>query len=179
MEQIYGRHNFHKHTFCVFTEAPKSAIDGLNPNYTSDSGSVYYFTEIGVYRLSNHWGRAAKCKWRLQASGDAYDKRIRLGYANWKDFHDDNSHQKLYFIEVDFMLKTAAYQHVNNFQSESKPFLRTASEASKTIKIIRNIFHSDGWAKYYSGEIDTLREKIISELVNTNKTLPKIKAGLL
>ncbi|MDI1255371.1 MAG: hypothetical protein PSV16_04660 [Flavobacterium sp.] len=174
----YNRNNFHKHTFCVFNEVNFSEIASKQPNYTSDSGSAYYFTDEGVFRLSNHWGRAAKCKWRLQSTQD-YDKRLRLGYAKWTDFQDDNSSEKLYFIEVDFEAKTAAYQHKNNFIGTELPIFRTASDASKMIKQIRNLLYSEDWARHFDMKIDDLREVIVSELVSTSKTLQQIKSGLL
>ncbi|MGK4568638.1 hypothetical protein [Flavobacterium sp. 3HN19-14] len=123
-------------------------------------------------------GRAAKCKWRLQSSQE-YDKRLRLGYANWMAFHDDNSSEKLYFIEVDFEAKTAAYQHKNNFQGTELPVFRSASDASKMIKQIRNLLHSENWAKHFETGIDDLRKVIITELISTSKTLQKIKSELL
>ena len=62
---IYTKHNFHKHTFCLFQQVDNSVLTDLKLSYKSNSGSEYYFTEIGVYRKSNHWGRAANCRWRL------------------------------------------------------------------------------------------------------------------
>jgi len=174
----YNRNNFHKHTFCVFNETDFSEIGDKKPDYTSSSGSAYYFTTAGVFRLSNHWGRAAKCKWRLQSAQD-YDRRLRLGYAKWSDFHDDNSSEKLYFIEVDFEAKTAAYQHKNNFQGIGLPVFRTASDASKMIKQIRNLLHSEDWGRHFNRETDDLRKVIITELMATSKTLQQVKSGLL
>ena len=68
MSKTYNKTNFHKHTFCIFKEVDFETIQNLKPNYKSKSGSSYFFTDQGVYRLSNHWGRAANCKWRLEIS---------------------------------------------------------------------------------------------------------------
>ena len=68
--KTYNKTNFHKHTFCIFHEVDFDVVKELKPNYTSKSGSSYYFVESGVYRFSNHWGRAANCKWRLSRNSE-------------------------------------------------------------------------------------------------------------
>ena len=64
-QKKYNKNNFHKHTFCEFTEVDATTISNIEWHYKSKSGSGYCFTEQGVYRISNHWGRAANCRWRL------------------------------------------------------------------------------------------------------------------
>ena len=61
----FTRNNFFKNTYCVFKGVRLREISRRKPHYRSESGSTYYYTTNGVYRLSNHWGRAAKCNWRL------------------------------------------------------------------------------------------------------------------
>ncbi len=178
MAKIYDSTNFHKHTFCVFKELPLGAISSLNVNYKSKSGSSYYFTKKGVFRLSNHWGRAANCKWRLQNIGFPSNGRTKLGYANWVDFHPDNNTEKLYFIEADYDLGVVHYEHKNAAITDSQSVLRTASETEKIIKQIRHLFHTDGWAKHYSMEINLLRRKITQQLIDSTKTLQQIKSEL-
>lgn len=60
------------------------------PDYTSHSGSDYWYTETGVIRYSDHWGsEIASCNWYLdgeeQSSFDDQDG-WRYGYAAWNDF---------------------------------------------------------------------------------------------
>jgi len=101
--KTYNKNNFHSHTFCIFQEVGLEELQNLSLNYKSKSGSCYYFTKTGVYRLSNHWGRAANCKWRLINDKDNINSnRTKLGYANWSDFYPDNDYEKLYFIKVDY-----------------------------------------------------------------------------
>lgn len=174
----YNRNNFHKHTFCVFTEVAVDAVLGLKLGYKSKSGSSYCFTDDGVYRSSNHWGRAANCKWRLQSDDKNTASRQRIGFAKWSEFHADNDFEKLYFIEVDFENQTANYQHKSNL-TNPEAVLRSASQTEKIIKQIRNLFASDNWAKHYDIGIDELRKRIISALVTTEKPLHQIKSELL
>lgn len=177
--KTYNRTNFHQHTFCVFQEVSFDVIQNLNPNYKSKSGSSYYFSEMGVYRLSNHWGRAANCKWRLESNLAHSTNRTRLGYANWTSFHNDNDIEKLYFIEIDFEAKTVHYFHKNSNIAPEKAMLRTASETMKTIKTIRNLFENEAWAKYFeNNNIEILRKQIISQLVETNLSVLEIKRTL-
>ncbi|MFY0482934.1 hypothetical protein ACI6PS_10015 [Flavobacterium sp. PLA-1-15] len=177
-DKIYNKTNFHRHTFCVFKEVKLEQLIGLKPNYNSKSGSSYYFTSDGVYRVSNHWGRAANCKWRLQSLEEVSSDRTRAGYANWNEFHTDNDLQKLYFIEVDFDSNSVNYNHIGN-QTEIQAMLRTASETTKRIKQIRLLFKSDDWAKHLDyDDFESLRKHIIQQLISTDKSLQEIKKAL-
>jgi len=173
--KIYNRTNFHRHTFCVFKEVNLSELAGLKPNYTSKSGSSYYFSDNGVYRVSNHWGRAAKCKWRLQALTNSSSDRTKAGYANWTEFHPDDDVRKLYFIEVDFDTNTVNYNHIGTNPGVLS-MLRTASETAKRIKQIRLLIKSDEWAKHLDfDDLEDARKQIIQELIMTDMTLQELK----
>lgn len=175
--KIYNRFNFYRHTFCVFREAYLSAIENKTVDYKSKSGSSYYFTEIGVYRLSNHWGRAANCKWRLE-SHNSNTSRTKLGFALWTDFHTDNDTEKLYFITVDFENQTVHYQHKDSTEYNDTLILRSAPAVTKTIKEIRNLFENESWAKHYDIPMATLRSTIIHKLLTTDTSLLEIKRAL-
>ena len=174
--KIYNRSNFHKHTFCIFTEVEIGAIGNSKPDFTSKSGSSYYFTETGVYRRSNHWSRVANCRWRLEGNV-SNASRTKLGFALWSSFHRDNDFEKLYFITVDYQNKTASYNHKATAENTCV-FLRNASETSKTIKQIRNLFETGSWAKYLEGDIEILRKKIIEKLRTTDLPLNEIRRFL-
>jgi hypothetical protein len=155
-----------------------SLVVNQNPDYTSKSGSSYYFAENGVYRLSNHWGRAANCKWRLQTQKTTNLSRTKLGFAQWNAFYSDNDTEKLYFITVDFETQTVHYQHKESADYQYKFQLRTASETTKVIKEIRNLLTSEGWAKHFDCPIEALRKAIIEQLITTNESLIDIKRKL-
>ena len=175
---FYHRNNFHKNTFCIFTEAELTAVAGLKPGYKSKSGSSYYFTETGVYRLSNHWGRAANCKWRLQTAFKS-ENRTKLGFALWTAFHRDNDSEKLYFIEADFKTNSVHFQHKDGGNFKSGAVLRTASETTKRIRQIRNLLDNDAWTKYFpTDNPEKLKEKVILEMIQTDQTLQQIKSAL-
>ncbi len=176
----YTRTNFHRHTFCVFQEVALNTISNRTVDYKSKSGSQYYFTEAGVYRLSNHWGRAANCKWRLQSSFEDNTSRTKVGYANWSSFHADNDHEKLYFIQVDWGTQNVNYQHKDNPDYEDRFVLRTASETTAIIKNIRHLLSSDAWAKHYEiNSLPELRKQIIEKGIITNQSLADIKRKIL
>ena len=178
--KIYNKINFHKHTFCVFSEMPIAEIQNRKVDYVSKSGSKYYFANEGVFRLSDHWGRAAKCKWRLDGAKGDKGNRERLGFSLWTGFHEDNDIEKLYFISVDFEAKTVTYQHKNNILYNEKQILRTVSDSTKLIKQIRSLFENDSWAKYFNtADVDSLRKSIIIKLIATNQSLQEIKSELL
>jgi hypothetical protein len=168
-----------KNTFCVFNEVGIKIIEGLIPNYQSESGSSYFYTEDGMYRLSNHWGRLANSKWRLVAMNSETVGKTKLGFATWNAFYPDNDFDNLCYIEVDFDLKTVIYQHKNNPDYNKQIPLRTSKETTKRVKQIRNLFELTNWAKYYENDnIEELRFLIISQLVATNKTLEEIKRNI-
>lgn len=179
----FHRNNFHKNTFCIFKEVALDAISALKLNYKSKSGSQYYFTETGVYRLSNHWGRAANCKWRLQPSQPQScinpENRMKLGFAFWSDFHRDNDTEKLYFIEMDFENQSVNFQHKDSGNCNPTAVLRNASETTKRIRQIRNLLENDAWTSYYPEQNSKeLTVKVIRQMIQTDKTLQHIKSAL-
>jgi hypothetical protein len=171
--------NSFKNTFCVFREEKKEAVAKLLLQYESKSGSCYYYTEKGMYRLSNHWGRLANSKWRLEPLEPESQSKTKLGFANWTDFYPDNAIEELYYIQADYHRNTVNYQHKNNLDYDKKAILRTSFETTKRIKQIRNLLNLTSWAKYFDYEdLAVLRQKIIYELIFTNKTLEEIKREL-
>ena len=57
--------------------------------------------------------------------------------------------------------------------------LFTFSDASKRLKQISHLFKEDKWAMYFEKEIDELRFNIISEYINSDKTLREIKNNIV
>nr|WP_315150582.1 hypothetical protein [uncultured Flavobacterium sp.] len=171
--------NSFKNTFCVFHEVLPDRIKNLEMQYDSKSGSKYYYTKEGMYRWSNHWGRLANSKWRLEPLEPNTDSKYKIGFAAWNEFYPDNAEEELYYLEADYLKKTVNYQHKNNPAYDKKAILRTSFETTKKIKQIRNLLTLTSWAKYFEDEdIDALRKKIIDQLIVTNKTLDEIKRTL-
>jgi hypothetical protein len=181
MEKIFRPNpNSFKNTFCVFQEVPLCSLKGLVVQYESKSGSSYYYSKFGMYRLSNHWGRLANSKWRLEPLEPESESKIKLGFAPWDNFYPDNALDELYYLEADYIKNTVNYQHKNNPNYDNKAILRTSFETTKKIKQIRNLFALTSWAKYFEyDDLDVLRKKIIEELIFTNKTLEEIKREIV
>lgn len=189
--KTFSRHNFHKHTFCIFSEVKVKDIESLQPNYKSKSGSSYYFTEEGLYRVSNHWGRAANCRWKLEASSiiisniGLVDKnlkqvQIKIGYAQWTDFYPNNEHENLFYIAVDFQSKTVDFHHKLNPLFDGKSICRNASETAKRIKICKEVLLQEEWSKHLNfNSLDDLRKEIIYALIYTNNSFVAIKRNYL
>ncbi len=173
---IHSKRKSIKNTFCVFTEVDQELIANKNPDYKSNSGSTYFYTNDGVFRLSNHWGRAANSKWRLVGNKNSTAK-TRLGFAYWDAFHPDNETEKLYFIEVDYKTQTVNYNHKNNLSKQNKAVLRTSEATAKTIKQIRQLFTDYKWTKYYN--IENIQQIVIDQLLFSEKSLSHIKKSLL
>ena len=177
--KIYTKYNFHKYTFCIFNEVSKIEIEHFKTNFISKSGSSYFFTNEGVYRKSNHWGRAANCKWRLQTNSSD-SSRTKIGFAKWAHFHAINDVEKLYYIEVNFDEKTVQYYHKGISDAENL-YLRNASETAKRVKEIRNLLENDKKLHYWETnfEFENLLKKVIHYLIETDLNLLKIKNILL
>ena len=79
-------------SFYVSTVADFMSVPGhpARPaDYESESGSRYWYSDKGVIRESNHWGRGvASCDWYLD--GDEYGWSYRdapaCGFCAWGDF---------------------------------------------------------------------------------------------
>ncbi len=171
--------NSFKNTFCVFQEVLSDKIENLKIQYDSKSGSKYFYTEKGMYRLSNHWGRLANSKWRLEPLEPETESKFKIGFAAWDSFYPDNAEDELYYLEANYVSYTVNYQHKNNPNYDNKAILRTSFETTKRIKQIRNLFTLTSWAKYFDyDDIDDLRKTIVIQLIYTNKTLDEIKREL-
>ncbi|HEX8268309.1 MAG TPA: hypothetical protein VF581_00340 [Flavobacterium sp.] len=168
MSQIFNRHNFHNRTFCIFSEVSAGNVQLQKPDYVSKHGSLYYFTSEGVTRISNHWGRAAKCKWRLLPMENQHISRTKAGFARWSDFKPDNDTEKLYYLSVDDELIKVDYLHKESLSGNNAAVLRTTSETVKRIREIRSILKSDDFRQ---GE----KKFIVSEMINTSKPLREIR----
>ena len=172
--KTYNSTNFFKYTFCEFQQVDDFKFPE-DTNYRSKSESIYYYTNEGVYRKSNHWGRVANCRWKLITNGNYKNQEIVIGYAKWSQFYPINSSEKIFFIFLNFELKTAKIQ-VEIKKSQHRLF--TFSEAQKKNKQIIHLLNDDKWAKYYDGDVEVLREKIILKLINSNNSLQEIKMSL-
>ncbi|WP_338378287.1 hypothetical protein [uncultured Flavobacterium sp.] len=182
--KLYHKNNFHKHTFCVFKEVELETINNLIPNYSSKSGSQYYFVEEGLYRVSNHWGRAANCRWKLDSSTmkttSSKNNSSKIGYANWSDFYPNNEQENLFYIQVDFATKTVDFLHKDNPKYDGKSVCRNASETAKRIKVCKEVLLEDKWCNYLVyDDLNKLKKEVIHELIYTNTTFITIKQNYL
>ena len=176
---MYNKNNFHKYTFCEFIEIEPNKISKIKTSYKSKSGSEYCFTEEGVYRISNHWGRAANCRWRLISEIKNPNQKERIGYAKWTDFYPNNETENFFYVEVKFDTKEVTFQHKNNPNYDEKAVLRNASETAKVIRQIKEILEADNWAKYLDyNDLEKLRRDVIQKLITTNIPLQTIKKEL-
>ena len=174
----------------MFQEVGWETIQDCAINYFSQSGSRYYFSEEGVYRISNHWGRAGNCRWKLdssaiQLSSISKDEKLKqgqlkVGYAKWTDFYPNNEQENLFYIAVNFETKSVDFYHKNNPAYDGKSICRNAADTSKRIKICKEVLHEEKWTNYLNFKtIESLRKEIISELLTTNYSFIEIKKKYL
>ncbi|MFT5762154.1 MAG: hypothetical protein ACI8WA_001280 [Polaribacter sp.] len=170
--KIYNKTNFFKHTFCEFQKVELSFFNENKFHFKSKAGSQYFYTDEGVYRYSNHWGRVANCRWRLLSDEKIKNQNFFVGFTKWTDFYSLNKAEKQFYIAVDFETKMVDFHHK---ETKEGVFLFFAETAQKRITQIRKLLSEDKWANYFAGDIEFLRKKIITEYVNSNKTLQQLK----
>lgn len=177
--KTYNQDNFHKHTFCLWKEVSQTDFEQQKPQFKSKSGSEYYFTDEGVYRISNHWGRAANCRWRLIASGNYKSQHTKVGFAKWTDFYPNDETAKLFYIQVDFEQKSVDFYHKDMPLYDGKSILRNATETAKAIKTIKQVLNEEDWAKYLVYEdLEALRSEFVRQLVNSNQSFMELRKCL-
>lgn len=149
-------------------------------SYTSQSGSQYIFTAEGLYRVSNHWGRVANCHWRLIPLSEFKNQNITVAFAHWTDFYSNDDTSKLFFIKVNWETMEVNFYHKLTAEANEKVVLRNAKDTAKTIRTIKEVLTQQDWAKYLKYEnFETLRNEVVNELVNTNKSFLEVKKAHL
>lgn len=166
--------NFFKNTYCEFQQVD---FDFSNiEKFESKSGSKYHYTEKGVYRYSNHWGRVANCRWKLSNTSNYKNQQWYVGYANWSSFFDLDSTEKCFFIKVDFASEEITI-HVENTTESTSKFLFSIQQVLQRKKDIQQVFKNDKWLKYVSESSSVVKENVIRQLINSDKCLQEIKSS--
>lgn len=75
--------DFYEYTKADFIRIPSRPYG--EPDYTSPSGSEYWYYEDGVVRGSNHWGTTASCKWKIDAEPYRGPEKL-YGFNGWNEF---------------------------------------------------------------------------------------------
>ncbi|MBA4153474.1 MAG: hypothetical protein C0512_03905 [Flavobacterium sp.] len=149
-------------------------------HFKSKSGSEYFFTKEGVYRISNHWGRAANCRWRLIVLENYKNQETKVGFAKWIDFYPNDETTNLFFIQVDFDKNTVDFFHKEMPFYDGKAVLRNASETAKTIRIIKQVLNEEDWAKYLEYEdLEGLREEVVMKMVYDGMSFGDARRNLI
>jgi len=146
-------------------------------HFQSKSGSYYSYTDEGVYRYSNHWGRVATCRWRIKGIDTYKNQAYYVGFAKWQDFYPLNDVDKVFYLEVNFETKQAKILRLLS-ENTSNVYLMNASFAHQRLKQVQTLFKEYKWAKYIDAPIDELREVLINKLLNTNKDVAVLKREL-
>ena len=173
----FHKYNFFRYTYCEFESLSKDFFKDKSAHYQSKSGSLYFYTDKGVYRYSNHWGRVANCRWKIKEVEEYKSQNYYVGFANWSDFYLLNNTDKVFYLEVNFKTKQVKIKRLK--EEENKiVFLMTSEFAHQRLKQIQILFKEYKWAAYYEDDIDDLREILINDLISTTKTIQQLKREL-
>ena len=96
------KNNFHEGTAGVFIpcEMPSETPDFISKDETGGISSMYYYTDKGVVRVSNHWGKVSSCKWILagfsefQIKDCCFTKENIAAYCSFSDLEIKTSEMK-------------------------------------------------------------------------------------
>lgn len=173
----YHNFNFFKHTYCEFEMVNDNFFSKKEVHYKSKSGSLYFFTEEGVYRYSNHWGRVANCRWKINGVEDYKNQSYYVGYANWLSFYPLNNFEKAFYLKADPKNVKLKIHRIKE-SAKTEHFLMTLELAQKRLKQINILFKDYKWAFYYNENIEIVRDKLITKLINSDKPLQELKQSL-
>jgi hypothetical protein len=75
-------------------EIPSRPADYISKTPWGDVSSVYYYTNEGVIRVSDHWGGVASCQWNLNTVNTfRFDKcrktELKAGYISFKELEEN------------------------------------------------------------------------------------------
>lgn len=146
-------------------------------HYRSKYGSSYFYTEKGVYRSSNHWGRVANCRWKIKGVEDYKNQVYYIGFANWSDFFPLNNYDKVFYLEVNVSTGETVISRTTKTH-DSSHFLMTLDFAFKRLKQIKELYKDYKWAMYFNESIEISRGKLIQKLIDSEKPLQEIKQQL-
>lgn len=168
-------------TFCEFVEVSKCKISSLKISFKSKYNSAYYFTEEGVYRYSNHWGRVGDCRWRLKSKNNQMKNQVyKVGYAKWTDFISFNVNERRFCVYADLTSKDVFIKQFYAVEDYEKDKLKTLDQAIKCSKSVHKILNEDTWAKHLNyDDIDNIRVYFIEKLILSNKTFTQIRLDYL
>jgi len=180
MPKSYTKINFHSHTFCIWKEVPVTEIQELKLHFKSKHESQYYFTNEGVYRLSDHWGRVANCHWRLIPLTHFKNQKNTVAFANWSDFYSNDDAAKLFFIKVNLESQEVNFYHKHTAEATENVVFRNAKETAKVIRTLKEVLTEIDWAKYlHYTDLELLRKEVVMDLVNSEKSFLEIKKQYL
>lgn len=69
-----------------------------NKNFPS---SEYWYTEDGVYRMSDHWGKCKTCYWTLDGKEVNDDLDVLIGFCKWENFKECTNDGKITKLKED------------------------------------------------------------------------------
>lgn len=175
--KTYHPSNFFKHTYCEFEQVNDDFFLNNKPQYISKSGSSYFYTEEGVYRYSNHWGRVANCRWKISGIENYKNQSNYVGYSSWLNFYPLSNFDKAFYLKQDSENDLPKIYRIKE-DSSLGSYLMTLEFAQKRLKQIKALFKDYKWAQYYSQDIEIVRKELISKLINSEESLQKLKHSL-
>ena len=176
--KIYTKINFHKHTYCEFEMIDDEFFNNTSIHYKSKSGSLYFFSNEGVYRYSNHWGRVGDCRWKINGVKTYKNQNFYSGFAKWLDFYSLNSVEKNFYLKVNFEEESVNILSIAKLKNQDV-YLMSLDFGLKRRKEISKLFKEYKWALHFNKNIDVIRKELITLLINTDKPLQELKRSLV
>ena len=123
------------------------------PDYTSASGSTYWYENGGVIRGSDHWGKdIASCDWTLDGKGfSAYQDSY--GFAKFSDF-------KLKGYAVERLVSERIDKVVSDKARASKKSNESMIDAYKRVRADMGLSSDSAWNGFKSSVAEKVKKRI-------------------
>ena len=156
--EAINKDNYFKNTYAQWKSASEKDLPKETPDYESDSGSEYWYTDKGVYRRSNHWGKVASCYWYLNDEVKQTGTTKEIGYTDFSDiqkmeYADDREREIARIRRINYtkyiedpeaatqtyldLLKKSAAERLENAEKNNNAF--GAEQAKQDIELYDSI----------------------------------------
>lgn len=174
---MFHKNNFYRHTYCVFKEV--FLEKSISFHFKSEHQSEYHFTQEGVFRKSNHWGRVGNCRWKLLSDAEKPNQIHRIGFAKWTDFYVNDETKKLFYVFLNSNFEPQM-GHVHEADFDEKYPKRSIAEVQKRIKEIKKVQNETSWADYWIfDDFEALKTQVLDELLHSQNSWTDIRRKFL
>lgn len=144
--ETLNKDNYFKNTYAQWKSVSEKELPKETPDYESASGSEYWYTDKGVYRRSNHWGKVASCYWYLNNEVKQTGNNKEVGYTDFSDiqkmeYTDDREREIARIRRINYT------KYIENPEASTQAYLdmlkKDVAERIERAKKLNNTFGAE------------------------------------